>query len=999
MSRLSVLIISLLLASILYSQENNDIEQFVSSLINTKNEQERETLLRSNQLFGKDELCKALISRSEEFRIQSKYKEAGIAAELSLKIAEGNKDSDELSRAIFQIGKVHYYKSEYKIALDYFQRSLKLREENGDESEVAEALTFIGNAYRQQSLAAEARTYYEKALVAAETAFSPAETARTLNSLCFLDQLEFQYDRAAEDCAKSLSIRRQLGNKEALAESLMAQGRLSYLLNHYEDSVEQYSESLNLYEELQYPYYISVLNSSLGSIYFTEADYVRALNSFEKSLKSSEQQGDQPNIAYALRMIGEIHDAQGNYDVALDYFKRALQIFKKSIQAPVYEVAVQNLIGKAYEHKQQFAEAREWMQRALRGYENIGDKKSIAYGLHDLGTLEYSENKLQAASACFFKASELAEQARARNVRATALTDLAKIAFKKKRYQEALDFAKQASALTPEGELPWRLFLIMGETYLAIGELEQAHQFLTQSINTLEDLRGKVAGGEEDRQRFLASRIEPFHAMVQLLIQQKNFAAALEYAERAKARVLLEVLSGSRTNIEQYLTAEERAKQNEFSTEMTALNSKFLQLNQHGSLNSKDAEQIQVKLQKVRQDRDSFYTALYATHPELRMQRGEIPQVTLSNVSEIVSDFQTALLEYTVTEDQTYLFVIRRQQKEQDIQVEQFTIPISHKNLTKQIDNFQQRISGLNLDFADLSQQLYRLLIGPAEKSIRQSKNLLIIPDAELWNLPFAALTSNENRFLLQDHVILYVPSIAVNNEMLKIRHKKTFSKEHTLFAVGNPITSEKATQSLKSLYRNETLLPLPDAENEVQTLQSIYGQASSKVYIRNEAREDRFKLESNQYRILHVATHGILNDTSPLYSQLVLAPAISPKSEDGMLEAWEIMQLKLNAQFAVLSACNTGRGKIGSGEGVIGLSWALLVAGVPTAVVSYWKVESKSTSKLMIEFHRAFVNVNRGEHFPIAAALRNTALQFLDQPQYRHPFYWASFVVIGAGT
>ena len=151
---------------------------------------------------------------------------------------------------------------------------------------------------------------------------------------------------------------------------------------------------------------------------------------------------------------------------------------------------------------------------------------------------------------------------------------------------------------------------------------------------------------------------------------------------------------------------------------------------------------------------------------------------------------------------------------------------------------------------------------------------------------------------------------------------------------------------------RDEKLEPLPEAEQEVRALGQLYGTQHSKVYVGREAREDRVKTEAGQAGILHFATHGTLNNASPMYSHLVLAQGDT--NEDGLLEAWELMQLDLKADLAVLSACETARGRFGAGEGMIGLTWALFVAGVPTTVVSQWQVESASTRDLMLHFHRA---------------------------------------------
>ena len=172
-----------------------------------------------------------------------------------------------------------------------------------------------------------------------------------------------------------------------------------------------------------------------------------------------------------------------------------------------------------------------------------------------------------------------------------------------------------------------------------------------------------------------------------------------------------------------------------------------------------------------------------------------------------------------------------------------------------------------------------------------------------------------------------------------------------------------------------------------------MYG-ARSQVFIGAAAREDRLKAAAAEAGVLHIATHGVLNDAAPMYSHLALAT--NDEKEDGLLEAWELMQLDLKADLAVLSACETARGRIGAGEGVIGLSWALFVAGVPSTLVSQWKVESSSTRDLMLGFHRGLRSKTR----PLtkAEALRQAVLSLLKNPRTDHPFYWAGFVLVGDG-
>jgi CHAT domain-containing protein len=235
---------------------------------------------------------------------------------------------------------------------------------------------------------------------------------------------------------------------------------------------------------------------------------------------------------------------------------------------------------------------------------------------------------------------------------------------------------------------------------------------------------------------------------------------------------------------------------------------------------------------------------------------------------------------------------------------------------------------------------------------------------------------------------------------MMHLRRKneqpETSSPANTLLAMADPALGTESLARAAIVYRGAKLSSLPETRQEVRALQRLYGASQSEVYTGGDAREDRFKAEAGKFRILHLATHGILDNASPMYSNILLSPGDNSQ-EDGLLEAREIIQMDLKADLAVLSACETARGRISAGEGVIGLSWAFFVAGTSTTVVSQWKVESVSTAKLMMAFHRARQANDQGAStFRTARALQQAELQLLRDPRFRDPVYWAGFVVMG---
>jgi CHAT domain-containing protein len=217
------------------------------------------------------------------------------------------------------------------------------------------------------------------------------------------------------------------------------------------------------------------------------------------------------------------------------------------------------------------------------------------------------------------------------------------------------------------------------------------------------------------------------------------------------------------------------------------------------------------------------------------------------------------------------------------------------------------------------------------------------------------------------------------------------------LIAFGNPVAAEAATDGPRNGVHPISGQPGPllESGHEVEQLAAIYG-SSSRVYVGAEAREDRWKAEAASYRVVHLATHGVLDNASPLYSHLVLARPDGAGQEDGLLEAWEIMNTQLKAELVVLSACETARGRVAPGEGIIGLMWAVFVAGSPATLVSQWQVDSASSAALMVAFHREWSGGQR--RMSKARALQQASLQVLHMPGSSHPFYWAGFILAGDG-
>ena len=591
------------------------------------------------------------------------------------------------------------------------------------------------------------------------------------------------------------------------------------------------------------------------------------------------------------------------------------------------------------------------------------------------------------------KALQIREQSGDRGGMLLSLHYLGRLYQLQGRYAEMLDAGRRAAKLADNREDQWIAEDRIGRALLALGQPAEARENFLAAIAIIESLRREVAGGEQQQQSFLERRLTPWLGMIDVHVAQGNYAEALTFAEQSKARVLLDVLQSGRTNLRNSWSKEERQIEAQLRQRLVTLNSQVTREGRRDKPDAKRVAELKAEIDKARLEYEDFETKLYVAHPELKVQRGEAPIVKAEELATLLPDSASALLEYVVGEEKTYLFVVTKGSKEADVRV--YTLPIKRDELANRTEAFRKQLALRDLGFRASAAKLYELLLKPAAAQLVGRTNLIIAADNTLWDLPFQTLVNDANRFVIEDAAVAYAPSFTVLREMTRRRKiQSAHANPAALLALGNPSVGNEALKRTTLALRDGKLEPLPEAEEEVKALGRLYGATRSNVYVGADAREDRVKSEASRARILHFATHGILNNASPLYSHLALSEGGA--GEDGLLEAWELMQLDLQADLAVLSACETARGRVGAGEGMIGFSWAMFIAGVPSIVVSQWKVESAGTRDLMVNFHRGLLSTKSTP--TKTEALRQAALKLLKNPETSHPFYWGGFILVGDG-
>jgi CHAT domain-containing protein len=512
-----------------------------------------------------------------------------------------------------------------------------------------------------------------------------------------------------------------------------------------------------------------------------------------------------------------------------------------------------------------------------------------------------------------------------------------------------------------------------GRTLLALGRTDEAFRAFLDAIGWIEEMREETPSDSILRARFFVDRMQPYEAIVALSIARGDASQALFYAEKKRGRALGDVMRRGLVDESAPLTAGEKEKEAELTQRLSTANRALLATHDARERASRESDRDAARLALI-----AYRGELDAVHPRLRSRRGQGDAEVLTRPRQLLPDERGAIVLYDVQSEQTFVFVITRASDE--LRISTTRIARSRDVLETAAQRLAQAIRKRDLAWARESRVVYDLLIAPIAAQLAGRSSIAILPDGPLWDVPFHALRQPSGEVLLEAHTISYAPSLAtLANDSGRPRQHRS------LLALGDPAVAAVAFEALGGTAQHARL---PDAAAEVEAIANTYTPDATETLVGVHATEAVFKQKAKDFSVLHFATHGVL-DHSPLHSALLLAAS---GDDDGLLEAREIVDLPLTADLTVLSACDSGRGDFTPGEGVMGLSWAFMVAGCRTTIASHWQVGSATTRRLMTTFHREL-----RQHRSPAAALRQAQLSIMREPPYRHPIYWAAFVSIGA--
>ncbi|HIK16249.1 MAG TPA: CHAT domain-containing protein [Leptolyngbyaceae cyanobacterium M33_DOE_097] len=750
-------------------------------------------------------------------------------------------------------------------------------------------------------------------------------------------------------------------NIQGESTATLTLGSLFLQVEQYRDAITVLEAYLPIARSLHNQVSEAQALGNLGIAYKNIGIYSRSIAVLRQSGKHFLELGDRPSLGQALLNLGNTFEALGDYKNAAIAYQQSLKIAQTTRNQRSAAITLNNL-GQVYANQAKYQEATRLTQQSLEVSRAAQDATTEASALLNLGSIYHAQQQRSLAQQNYTAALKLAQKTANRRLEAQALGSLGLIEEDTRNYSKAIAYLQQSLAIARQINQPQLIGMTLnnlGHAFYSAKQLAKAEATLREAIHLLDRLRPDLS--DKYNVSLFDTQIHSYNLLQQILIAANQPEAALIATEQGRARAFVELLS-------------RRLKHT----------------------TSKSAPS---------------------------------PALTLKQIKQVAKDQNATIVEYSIVPDDDFKFRGKQKARESELFIWVVTPsgdihfrrvdlkPLWQQNLnltdvvrvarcftpTGQCVTNASALRGIGvveqptstkpqkLPFNVLGlRKLYELLITPIADVLPSdpSDRVIFIPQDTLFLVPFAALQAPNGRYLIDAHTLLTAPAIQVLD--LARQHEKHNTSQSQALIVGNPIMPKV---SLEPGSPPIALAPLPGSEQEAIAIadllktQALTGAAATKTKVM------QMLPTANQ---IHLATHGLLEysgvslDGLGIPGAIALAPSQSDRdrSDSGLLTASEIIEMKLSANLVVLSACDTGQGRI-TGDGVIGLSRSFIAAGVPSVVVSLWSVPDAPTARLMVSFYQHLQNQP-----DYAKALRLAMLE--TKQDFPRPVDWAAFTLVG---
>ena len=856
------------------------------------------------------------------------------------------------------------------------------------------------------------------------------------------------YERALALWRELGERREELGMMQILGNQYSQLGELQIALNYN-------SQAIQIAQSLGDRYQEANLLVGLGSLHKDSGNFQKALDNYSQARQIFASLTPGFGEALAIEAIGEVYLLLGDPQSAIENFTQSLPIFS-SVGVKSKECNTLNNLGAAYRKLGERRKALDYHNRALAIAREAGDVMSEARTIGYKGDVYFSMGQMRQALGCYDAELKACRMMGAATCVAETLRSIGVIAVSMGDRENGLDLLGQAlnqSRLNGQRALEGVTLLQLARANYNFGNLLEARRQVEQSLEIAESMRADLVS-RDFRESFFnpVLKVIALNISILMALHEREPAAgydalALQASESAKARSLLEQLTESNAEIRQgvdpRLLERERALQRQLNAKAAA---------RANASKNKGAEELAAEFDKEIAELTASYREVEAQIRASSPRYAGLTQpepITVAEIQRDLLDQDTVLLEFALIGRQGWLWAVTRDtlisyQLPSPARIDATSRRI-HELLTarqpkKGITASQQEtlIAEADVEFRRVAANMSRILLEPIASKLRQEwkgKRLAIVASGALEYVPFAALphpSASNYQPLIANHEVVNLPSAtalalirretperqsgmktlamladpvfdANDPRLVMLRKKKTAASRagvrvrsaeasNASSAIGPELM--RAAEDFSALAWRKGFSRLPFSRDEADTIAKFVPKNSLLNATGFQAnRTTAIGAELGRYRIIHFATHGLLNSERPLLSGLVLSLFDeNGKPQDGFLRMQDIYNLQLPADLVVLSACQTALGKEIKGEGLVGLTRGFMHAGADRVVASLWQVDDLATADLMMRFYRGMLQ----DGMRPAAALRAAQIEIMKQKRWAAPYYWAGFILQG---
>jgi CHAT domain-containing protein/tetratricopeptide (TPR) repeat protein len=949
-------------------------------------------------------------------------------------------DRVEQSRTLEREAELYRDSGDSKRALEWFTRALELsRTEGLDPSRVA-ALRGLATVYLRNGDTVRALNYASEAIELSRATSDQPAVAEALLVAGDVYYFAGDFDKAAGAYEQAYAIWEGLHYRRGQAQSLLYLGFIDIDRNEFTQAFGRGQRARSLFEEIGDELGRARSFALLGHVLSGRGHKQEALDLFEESRSVLNRSTDTAGQANLLNGIARIYADLGDYNSAIPTSKSALEKYIASGDA-VAEAITLEAIGLYYFAAGDLTNARVSTERALKEFQGLGNKRAEADSWLRLAVISEALGEKRIALDDLNRSLEMSRASGNRRLEASALLALGRIrdtagdlAAALQLYRESLGLHKATE--NHFGEIT-ALYHI-ANCLRRMGDLRQSLDSSEAAIDIIEKLRTSLASSGL-RTYYFASARQQYDLYIDSLMRrgtEPDISSAFEVSEKARARSLLDSITETRVSVAEAVDPVLAERETFLRASIDRKSEQYTQLSSISSA-SKELSALNDELHRLNAEYEEVHGQLRTRSPRYSTLVQPQP-LGLREIRQQVLDKDSLLLEYALGEEKSYLWALTRDDFGSYVLPSRSEIEKKVRRLRELMTaraalqgekpaDFQARLKVAEAQYPEAAAELSRMLLGPVGDRLA-TRRLVIVAEGVLQYLPFGALPTPQSLEspsftpLIIEHEIVNLPSastLAVIRREVPLRG----TPDRTIAVFADPVFQAKDSRVRRLSYTQSAparvaartapaasvaqvlrgsdavgikidLPRLPSTRQEAEAILAMVPEDRRMAALGFGAtRAAAMNPELKRYRIVHFATHTILNDDHPDLSSLVLS-LVDEKGnpQSGFLRLRDMYNLQLAAELVVLSACDTALGKEVKGEGLMSMVRGFMYSGTPRVLASLWKVDDEATAELMKEFYKHLLQ----EGMTPAAALRQAQITQMQKKSRQWPYYWAGFQLQG---